>query len=307
MGTRAQLVDILLAGIRDSSGQPVSGANIHSYDAGTTTPRSLYSDYKKLSAASNPYVADSNGRAQLYGDGLYKLVIKDAADSATLYTWDNLPYFLDPGPMVYAGTAGGTANAQTITLSPAPGALASGLTISWKSVGTNSGAVTINPNGIGAYALKDSAGNALLAGALISGVFYEATFDGTNFILTGDIYSAWRTWTPSCTGSGTLTYTGLTITGRYCLITPKLMHVIVSSGGTIAGAGTDINFSAPPTYSLANAMDNTLACSVQANGDVYRPGSCKATTQFVVRRHDSSNWPVGASNFVFFSGAVEIA
>ncbi|MFC6334283.1 Kelch repeat-containing protein [Paenibacillus septentrionalis] len=78
------------------------------------------------------------------------------------------------------GTTAGSATAFTLTLSPAPASLYTGLQITVKlhtNTGTNP---TLNVNGLGARALYDSDG-ARFSGE--SGKIYTFVYDGTNFIL----------------------------------------------------------------------------------------------------------------------------
>jgi len=82
------------------------------------------------------------------------------------------------------GTATGT-NAKTITLNPAPGSYYDGLCFAFKNETQNTGAVTINVNGMGAKAIKKPNGNDVPAGFLKSGSIYTVRYNGTNFILQG--------------------------------------------------------------------------------------------------------------------------
>src|SRR4030042_2707774 len=116
MATKAQHIEFLLSQIRDSVGS-LAGGEIYFYSAGTTTPKTIWLDRDKVSEAANPYTLDVNGTAQLYADGLYKIVIKNAAGS-TIYTRDNLNFYdnavIDDigvllttwGDIVFRGTAG---------------------------------------------------------------------------------------------------------------------------------------------------------------------------------------------------------
>lgn len=88
MATFAQILDFLLAGLEDQNGNPLSGGKIEFYAAGTTTPKDTYTDRAKTSPSTNPIVLDVYGRAVVYGDGLYKFVIKDSNDN-TIKTIDN--------------------------------------------------------------------------------------------------------------------------------------------------------------------------------------------------------------------------
>lgn len=85
----AEALDFLISGFTDNSGNPLDGGKVYTYSAGTTTNKTTWTDSSKSSAAANPIVLDSNGRAQIYGDGNYKFVVKTSAD-VTLYTFDNM-------------------------------------------------------------------------------------------------------------------------------------------------------------------------------------------------------------------------
>jgi len=84
----ARIVEFLLSGIFDISGNPVSGGSVHSYAAGTDTDKDLYTDAAKTSPATNPVILNASGRAIVYADGNYKFIVRDA-DDALLFTVDN--------------------------------------------------------------------------------------------------------------------------------------------------------------------------------------------------------------------------
>lgn len=77
---------------------------------------------------------------------------------------------------------GGTANAHTVTLTPALSAHKAGLPIRWKSANTNTGAATLNPNGVGAIAIQLD-GAALTGGEILSGKVHTAIYDGAAYQL----------------------------------------------------------------------------------------------------------------------------
>src|SRR6516162_8436328 len=80
-------------------------------------------------------------------------------------------------------TSGGSANAQTVTLATSP-TPALGLTIGFTAGFSNTGATTLNPNGLGAIPLQKGipAGD-LTVGDLIAGAAYVAYHNGAAFIL----------------------------------------------------------------------------------------------------------------------------
>lgn len=83
------IVPFLLSGMLDNEGNPCSGGLLYSYDAGTTTKRSLFQDYALTEPHTNPLELDGSGRALAYANGNYKFVLK-SAQGVTLYTWDNI-------------------------------------------------------------------------------------------------------------------------------------------------------------------------------------------------------------------------
>jgi hypothetical protein len=88
-------------------------------------------------------------------------------------------------------TATGSANAQVLTLSPAPTSLAqlTGLPINFFSQGSNTGSTTLNINGLGNVALNQANGTTLGFGALAPGGAYTCVYNGTRFLLTSQINS----------------------------------------------------------------------------------------------------------------------
>lgn len=86
-------------------------------------------------------------------------------------------------------TSGGTADAQTLTTnrSISAGHQAAGFSLRFKAGSglTNTGAATLNVDGLGAVAIKRMNGDALSAGDIVAGGIYDVAFDGTNYILLG--------------------------------------------------------------------------------------------------------------------------
>lgn len=72
-------IDLLAAGVTDSSGNPISSGTVTSYRAGTTTLANLYQDFGQEDEHPNPLTLDAYGRVKAYADGRVKLVIKDSS------------------------------------------------------------------------------------------------------------------------------------------------------------------------------------------------------------------------------------
>ena len=82
--------------------------------------------------------------------------------------------------------ATGAANTYAVTINPAPGAYTEGLAVAAKINVDNTGASTINVNGLGAKSIKKPNGNDVSAGNLKTNSIYTFRYNGTNFILQGE-------------------------------------------------------------------------------------------------------------------------
>jgi hypothetical protein len=91
MANDAVQLEFLLAGLRDTSGNPLVGGKVHTYEAGTTTNKVTWEDADKAVAEDNPIILDGNGQKEVFADGLYRIIVKDA-DDVTLYDWDYLEF-----------------------------------------------------------------------------------------------------------------------------------------------------------------------------------------------------------------------
>lgn len=83
-------------------------------------------------------------------------------------------------------SATGSANAQLLTLSPVPTSLTQlqGVKLNIISNGVNTGAVSLNVNGLGAFAIQTPGGLQLAGGALVTSYPYEVTYNNGTFILS---------------------------------------------------------------------------------------------------------------------------
>ncbi len=85
--------------------------------------------------------------------------------------------------------AGGTANALTISLSPDPQSLVVGMVVRVMVSTNNTGAATLNVNGLGAAAIVTLLGAALVRDDLRSGTIMTLIYTGTSWMLSGLAYS----------------------------------------------------------------------------------------------------------------------
>lgn len=74
----------------DANGAILSGGQIFTYAAGTTTPLATYTDQSGNTPNANPVVLDSSGKASIWiGDNAYKFVVEDSLGNV-IETVDNI-------------------------------------------------------------------------------------------------------------------------------------------------------------------------------------------------------------------------
>ena len=69
----------------DADGHPYAGGSLATYIPGTTTPKQTWLDPGQAALNTNPVILDAAGRCLLWGDGDYRLILRDAAGNLI---WD---------------------------------------------------------------------------------------------------------------------------------------------------------------------------------------------------------------------------
>ena len=116
----------------------------------------------------------------------------------------------------------GSANAYVMTLVPAISSYTTGTpTFTFKAANANTGASTLNINGVGATAIKKVQGGittALVANDILAGQICTVVYDGTNFqIISGLGNASAGGWSSSSTNVQTQTALGTTTASGYTL------------------------------------------------------------------------------------------
>ena len=197
-----------------NDGKPLIGGQVYFYVPSTTTPKNTWSDPAGTTPNTNPVVLDGYGRASIYGTGQYRQILKT---SAGVTIWDKVVSDYSNTSVFYGGTAGGTPNALTLT---APGyTQTGGQLVFLVATATNTGATSLNINGLGAKTVvQDSATGptALVGGEIVAGNTVGVLYDSVAGVLhlTGVPVGT----LPSLTVTGTLTVntiatTSLTVNG----------------------------------------------------------------------------------------------
>ena len=131
--------------------------------------------------------------------------------------------------------AGGTADALTATLVPAPSAYVAGMVFAVRINSNNTGPATINFNGLGVKPVVRGDGSPLQKDDLVAGQVASLMYDGTAFQVDGLKTSQ----TPP------RNMTAYTVAGTYSFVAPagvyKLYGICVAGGGGAGGMGIYTN------------------------------------------------------------------
>jgi hypothetical protein len=133
----------------------------------------IVSSWSTTAASNNSTSPDG------FPEGMASTGYNDSAREmmAAIKTWWN-----QVSPTVIAA---GTADAMTLTYSPAPAAYVSGMTLTfYKDAASNTGAATLNVNALGAKAIVRRDGSTALSAAdMVANALYTVSYDGTSFRL----------------------------------------------------------------------------------------------------------------------------
>lgn len=162
----------------------------------------------------------------------------------------------------YAADAGAN-DTYVITLSPAPTSYTTGMVVYFKANTVNTGAATINVNGLGAISIVKGISTALDDGDITAGMFCTLIYNGTNFVLTKPLFS---TDIQTFTANGTWTKPG---GAKSVLVTviggggggggPD--HTAVVTGGSGGGGGANVS-----QVFLASNLASTVTVTVGTGG-----------------------------------------
>lgn len=169
----------------DSNGDPLVGGLLYVYTAGTVTPATTWTSNSGAVANTNPIVLDAAGRTPnqiwLNSGVTYKFILKTST-GVTIGTYDNIPAIDDPTVFNNLITVTGT-NTLIGTSVPPATAYVAGMTISFVAVNTNTGAVTIDVDGLGAKNVYIGSATPLSGGELVATRIVQLEYDGTRFQL----------------------------------------------------------------------------------------------------------------------------
>lgn len=166
----------------DASGNPLAGGKLYTYKAGTSTPKATYTDSTLTTPHTNPVILDAEGSAVIWLDGSYKLDLYSSTDvQQNDYPIDNVSSFIQDFNLY---TTTGTANSYSVTTNNPLTSYQSGFVVDVKFNIANTGASSINVDGLGIKSITKSGNVSLVSGDIDTTKIYRLQYDGTRFQIT---------------------------------------------------------------------------------------------------------------------------
>lgn len=151
-----------------NGGTPLAYGLVYTYSAGSTTPTATYTDSTAATQNANPIVLNARGEANIWltPNVAYKFVVTDANGNTVLTTDQIVASQL---LTLFGGVDTGSANAYIVNFTANFSSYTNGVIVVFIPSNSNTGASTININGLGVIAITNANGTPLAAGSITSG------------------------------------------------------------------------------------------------------------------------------------------
>lgn len=259
---RPEIFQAAYAGFSDATGNPLAAGKVYTYDAGTTTPRTTWSNPGKTATNANPVVLDSSGRAEIWCDGNYKFDVRNASD-VSVDVVDNVFLGRDDGVSTTAGTSSGAANTYAITVSPALTEYQVGQVIRFTAHQTNTASATANINSLGSRTIQLQGLSQIFSGAIqLNGVYNLMVTSSALILLNPHLGTQSSAPTPTANGGGSLSSI---VTNRSQFFVNG-SQVKYSFSFTFTVTGTCNSVRIPLPISAISSAELAIGCYVDIGG-----------------------------------------
>jgi len=207
----------------DNNGRPAVSYQLFTYEAGTSIKLATYRDNTTGTPNTNPIELDYRGEAAIWipPNVAYKLVFArpDDTDPPANPIWSVDDLVSSQLVTLYGGLDTGSANAYVLTFTANFSSYTDGIVLYWIPGNTNTGASTLNVNGLGIVSIINQDGSGLTADQLTAGQAVQVMYLNGNWLLLSSGIAASVTagsFTPTWSGfsaapTGTMKWQ---ITGR---------------------------------------------------------------------------------------------
>lgn len=171
----------------DNNGNPAALYRLFTYSGGTATKATTYTDSTGVTPNANPITLDFRGECNLWipPNTSYKYVYcapgSDDPPTTSIWTVDSVvnAQLLT----LYGGVDTGAGNAYVLNFTAQFTSYTDGIVIYWVPSHTNTGASTINVNGLGVVPITNVDGTALTANQIVANQFAVIICKGGAFVL----------------------------------------------------------------------------------------------------------------------------
>lgn len=166
----------------DANGAALYLGTVSTFAAGTSTPIVTYKDAAGVATNTNPITLNPRGECDLWlvPNTAYKIQVNDAQGNL-IFVEDNVVN--SQLLTLYAGVDTGAANTYLLNFTAQFTAYVDGIVLYWIPSHTNTGASTVNVNGLGVLNIINQDGSGLSAGELLANNIAVMMFKGTGFQL----------------------------------------------------------------------------------------------------------------------------
>ena len=222
----------------DNNGAPLVGGKVYTYSAGTSTPVATYTDSTAGTPNANPVILNNRGECDIWliPNTGYKFVLQDSAGNQI---WSVDSVYNSQLITLFGGVDTGQPNAYVLTFTANFSGYTNGTVIYWVPSNNNTGASTINVNGIGVVNIVNPNGTALGANQIVANQMAQVVYYNGSFQLvsvgnfTGSTIGTFGTETPIPSAA--------TVN-----LGSALAHVVLVTGTTsITSFGSSASLSAP--------------------------------------------------------------
>jgi len=105
MANIGKSIDFLFNQMRSYQGS-LSGGSVTFYSPNSTLIVPIYLDIDLTISAANPYILSADGTAELFGNGTYRVIVKNAS-GVIIFDYDYVEIMPTPAPSTGGGGSGG--------------------------------------------------------------------------------------------------------------------------------------------------------------------------------------------------------
>jgi hypothetical protein len=186
----------------DGSGNALYLGQVTTYAAGTTTPIQTWKDSTGITPNTNPIILNSRGECDIWvlPNVAYKVALADQfGNNIPGWPIDNIVN--SQLITLYAGVDTGSANAYVVNFTANFTAYTDGIVLYFIPSNANTGASTINVNGLGIISIINQNGTSLTANELLANQVVTILYKGGSFLLIQGAQQGLVAWGGTDTGA----------------------------------------------------------------------------------------------------------